>query len=276
MARLFDSLDTLRPRVEQAGRLLLFLDFDGTLAPIVPFPKDAEIPESTRAVLSEMAQRPDFLISLVSGRSVRDLQQRAAVSPVIDSTVILAGNHGLEIHGPEIDFVEPAALALHPALMALQGELRARLHSIEGVEVENKNLTTSVHFRRAPQARSRVLAALDELVDAKLFRVREGKMVAEVLPRVEANKGTAVRYIRAARAEEGDLSICAGDDTTDEDLFRAADGGVTVRVGDAGETAADFWVDGTDALREWFIWLLELKAQAARPPAAHVDWRHGQ
>src|SRR4051812_45301492 len=137
MARLFDSLESIRPRVAEAERLLLFLDFDGTLAPIVAFPDDAAMPDSTRAVLAKMAASPACLVCLISGRSVDDLGRRARISPLI-----LAGNHGLEIHGPEIAYVEPGALAARPALVCLQGELRARLLAVEGVEVENKNLTT--------------------------------------------------------------------------------------------------------------------------------------
>jgi trehalose 6-phosphate phosphatase len=268
---LFDCLDALRPRLQRAARLLLFFDFDGTLAPIVDCPEDAEMPESTRAVLRAMAQRPDFLVSLISGRSIRDLAQRAGVMPVI-----LAGNHGLEIHGPELDWTEPEAMKLRPALLALQGELRARLFPIEGVEIENKNLSTSVHFRRSPQARGAVFRALDEFADPKLFRVREGKMVAEILPRVEADKGTAVRWIRARRAAEGDLTLCAGDDTTDEDLFAAAGGGVAVRVENSPSTAADYFVNGTDELRGFLIWLLEIKEPAARPPAVHEATGNGR
>ncbi|HWF10624.1 MAG TPA: trehalose-phosphatase [Bryobacteraceae bacterium] len=257
--------------MERAARLLLFLDFDGTLAPIVDFPEDAAMPESTRAVLLAMARRPDFLLSLISGRSIRDLSQRAGVAPVI-----LAGNHGLEIHGPELDWVEPAAVKLGPALRALQGELRARLFPVEGVEIENKNLSTSVHFRRAPNARDAIFQTIDEFADPGLFRVREGKMVAEILPRVDADKGTAVRWIRARREVEGDLTVCAGDDTTDEDLFRAAGDGLTIKVGDPASTAAEYFVNGADSLRGFLIWLLQIKEPAARPPAVHEATGNGR
>jgi len=266
MVRLFDRLDTLRPQIKQAARLLIFLDFDGTLAPIVDFPEDAEMPEPTRAVLAKMTQAPEFVVSLISGRSIRDLSRRAAVSPVI-----LAGNHGLEIHGPGIEFIDLEAVALGPMTSTLRRALQARLLPIEGVEVEDKNLSLSIHFRRSPGSREAILVALSELVDRQLFRVREGEMVAEVLPRVDTNKGTAMRYIRAAREEPGDLIVCAGDDSTDEDLFAAANGGITIRVGDAAETAADYFVESTDQLRTFLFWLTEVKA-----PVAYRDGRHGQ
>lgn len=251
---LFDCLDALHPRIECAARLLLFLDFDGTLAPIVDFPNDAQLPESTRAVLRAMTESPAFLVSLISGRSIVDLHRRAGLN-----AAVYGGNHGLEIHGADIEFEEPDAAAKRPALRALVGALRAKLFVLDGVEIENKKLSASVHFRRAPEAREKVFSALQELVDQSLFRVREGKMVAEILPRTGANKGTAVRHIRSLREVEGDLAICAGDDTTDEDLFTAAGDGLTIRVGNTADTAAEYFVDDTARMRDFLIWLAEIK-----------------
>jgi trehalose 6-phosphate phosphatase len=266
MARfLFDCLDALRQRIENAGRLLLFLDFDGTLAPIVECPEDAGLPAETLLLLQTLTRDPAFLVSLISGRAVKDLRARIALEGVI-----YAGNHGLEIRGPGFEFEEPGATAVRPALRALLSTLGIRLSALQGVEIEDKNLSASVHFRRAAslggaQARDAVFAALDELVDRNLFRLREGKMVGEILPRIDADKGTAVRRIRSLRGSEGDLTICAGDDTTDEDLFAAADGGVAVRVGEAPATTADYFVNGTEELREFLMWLRGVKDRKSGP-----------
>src|SRR5579863_2075425 len=176
MARfLFDCLEAIRPGIVSAGRIVLLLDFDGTLAPIVDSAAEAALPETTRRILSIMVESRKFLLAFVSGRRVVDLQHRVRLPDVI-----YAGNHGLEIHGGGVDFTDPIALAQRPALRVLLSAVSEELLAVPRVEVEDKCLTASIHFRRAPEAQAAVLDILQRRTDDNIFVVREGKMVYEI------------------------------------------------------------------------------------------------
>ena len=136
-------------------------------------------------------------------------------------------------------------------LSAVSEELRA----VPRVEVEDKCLTASIHFRRAPEAQATVLQILQRETDNNIFRVREGRMVYEILPRSGSSKESAARRIRSIRGADGDLTICAGDDATDEGLFAAADSGITIKVGKPCATTAAWFVHDTDELRAFLVWL---------------------
>src|ERR1700678_2989034 len=130
MARfLFDCLEAIRPRIVHAGRIVLLLDFDGTLAPIVDSPVEAALPETTRRILSKMVESRRFLLALISGRRAVDLQHRARVP-----NVVYAGNHGLEIRGGGVDFTDPIALEQRPALRVLLSAVNEELQAVPLVE----------------------------------------------------------------------------------------------------------------------------------------------
>ncbi|MGH7465568.1 MAG: trehalose-phosphatase, partial [Longimicrobiales bacterium] len=103
-ANAMDRVDVLRAARGAAGSLLIGLDFDGTLAPIVPHPQEAALLPASRAALDALALRTDTHIALVSGRSLADLRRR-----VVLERVYYAGNHGLEIEGPDVHRVQADA-----------------------------------------------------------------------------------------------------------------------------------------------------------------------
>src|SRR5258706_4856935 len=86
-----------------SARLLLLLDFDGTLSPIVKNPRRASLPQATRRVLTDLARRPGVAVAIVSGRRIEDLRA------LVGLPVIYAGNHGLRIEGPGFRFLAPGA-----------------------------------------------------------------------------------------------------------------------------------------------------------------------
>src|SRR5260370_7174745 len=103
------------------------------------------MPAETRNALVSLAGRRKFSLAVISGRALADLRQRVGLP-----NLVYAGNHGLEIDGPALHFVEPDAARSIRALGELARFMRGRLHGIPGVAVENKILTASVHFRRTP------------------------------------------------------------------------------------------------------------------------------
>ena len=250
---LFDSLPDIATRVGAAGHLFLFLDFDGTLAPIVEDPDTAQMLPGTRNVLSTLAGKENVSLGIISGRSLSYLQERVGLQDVV-----YAGNHGLEISGPGMSLVNPTATLQIEPLRELAQDLRNRLLHIPGVLLENKILTASVHFRKAPancreEIRRTVEAAVDSTGD--LFCVTPGLEVLEIKPRVNWNKGSAVRWIEEGLDRGPSLTVFVGDDITDEDAFAALPDGITVRVGPHGKTSARYHLptqESVPALLRWF------------------------
>lgn len=203
----------------RTGRLVLLLDFDGTLAPIVPRPEMAEIPERTRAALERLLAAPGVQAAVVSGRGMADARERARIPDLA-----YAGNHGMEIEGPGVHQVHPGARAARPELEAVAAAVVPALEEVPGAFLEDKGLTLSVHYRLAPGDRvERVREIVHDAVRGREgLRLTEGKMVLEVRPRVEWDKGRAVDFLLDhLRPPEGAPVLYLGDDTTDEDAFRA-------------------------------------------------------
>jgi trehalose 6-phosphate phosphatase len=250
---LFDHLSDIESQLREHRRVLVFLDFDGTLTPIVDFPNEAVMPAETCVALQRLSESRKFSVTIVSGRALNDVRERVGIA-----NLTYAGNHGLEIWGEDLHFVEPAAVQRIKILGEFSRRLRERLRHIPGVEVENKVLTTSVHFRRAERG------SLDEIrktvhaelaFSERIFRTTRGLQVIEVRPRVNWNKGTAVRWIQQAIGSANALSVYIGDDATDEDAFAALPDGVTVRVGHAKGTAARYYLDDQRSVTRFLSWL---------------------
>jgi trehalose 6-phosphate phosphatase len=223
------------------GRLLVALDFDGTLAPIVPHPEDAALDPAVRDALARLAARPDTDVALVSGRALTDLRSRVRLADAF-----YAGNHGLEIAGPGVDRVHDGAAAARPRLARGLTALEPRLRDLAGVHIEDKGLSASIHFRRAdPAVEPELERLIDEAIrDEPSIRVTRGKKVIELRPAVAWHKGAALAFlIRTLEGgpEGGVPALFIGDDVTDEDAFRvlrALRGGVVVGDPPPLETAA--------------------------------------
>src|SRR5260370_1731786 len=147
---LFDRLPEIAAKVEAAGDLLVFLDFDGTLAPVVNDPAMAFIPPQTLRALKSLAAIEKVSLAIISGRALPDLKARVGMP-----NLIYAGNHGLEISGPGMYFIQPDAAKRVQALGELLRDLQSRLEPIPGVQVANKVLSASVHYPRSPTGKMR-------------------------------------------------------------------------------------------------------------------------
>lgn len=255
---LSDQREAIAREIGAAPHLLLCLDFDGTLAPIVADPADACIPAGTSAVLASLARRPDVTLAIVSGRSVADLRSRMELS------MILAGNHGLEIAASRYDLRNPQAAKWQRALHEISSELKTRIAEIPGALVEDKGLTASVHYRNVAPADVDAVAQLVHLAvepHTDRFRVRHGKKVLEILPRVHWNKGSAILWIEERLREERGhgIAVCyIGDDATDEVAFRElGSGAITIRVGYECPTSARFRVRDTREVCGFLKWVAD-------------------
>ncbi len=193
-------MDPLARLAEDPSRAALFLDIDGVLAPIVPRPEDARVPDETRAELRRLAARY-ALVACISGRAGADAERVVGVPDVV-----YVGNHGLE---------------QSPDAPAWTTRLRAFLEGVDWPALEDKGLTAALHYRGIADE-ERALVRLEQIAAAARsdgFRTRFGRKVLEILPPIAANKGTAVLALLAERGL--DRALYAGDDTTDLDGFRA-------------------------------------------------------
>ena len=233
------------------GRLLLALDFDGTLSPIVPRPDEAAILPAAGRALARIADRPDTLIAIVSGRGLDDVRAR-----VREDRAFFAGNHGYEIEGPGVKHRVDAAEKLRPEFRMLSERLRHELAHVAGAEIEDKGITMSVHYRRVddPDLAEHVRRATVREAERSGLRATLGKRVIELRPPLDWHKGRAVEFLIDTLADEKPIyPVFIGDDVTDEDAFRAVTerGGMAILIADrdhSRETLAHARVDSPELL----------------------------
>ena len=220
-----------------ASRVLLLFDYDGTLTPIVACPEAATLSDGTRQTLTTLAGIDRFVVGIVSGRGLSDLQEMVAVSGLF-----YAGNHGLEMKGCGMDFVHPEAPAFEESLAEVALLLEQELAEVPGIVVHNKRLTLTVHFRSAPesyaaQVDSTVVMAAAPYVAAGQMKITRGKKVVEVRPNLDWGKGKAIEKLREF-CGNSPLPVFFGDDQTDEEGFAVVQnaGGIAVFVGPARDS----------------------------------------
>ena len=264
MPYLFDHLDLIKDILRRSP-FGLITDVDGTISETASTPQQARVSPKCRQYLAILCQHL-ALVAAISGRpaaEVRDMLQ-------IDGMTYV-GNHGLERwveghseftkdvqHYPEV--IKAAIKELTPLL------------AIEGLSIEDKGITATIHYRlcRQPEAAKRdTLAALENLTRAKHLRIIQGKMSTNLIPLVEANKGTAtLDLIREYNLHGG---IYLGDDLTDVDAFRAirstsrnsafqglAIGIISQEMPEELVADADFTLNGVNDVERFLKWMSQV------------------
>jgi trehalose-phosphatase len=256
-------------RIANTGRLLVALDFDGTLAPLEDEPMNARMLPAAREAVEHLLDAPDTVVAFVSGRSLADLREIAEHAD--DSQVFLAGSHGVEFWAPGIGVIEPAESADD---VALRDRLRARAEEatagMDGVWIEPKTFGFGVHTRAASaETAAAADAAVDAIVarEAPAWRRRTGHNIVEYAFRQEG-KDSAVAALRERTGATAVLF--AGDDITDEDALRSLQpGDLGVHIGTA-PSAASVIVPDIAAFAALLQRLADLRASAQEYTRSHA------
>lgn len=259
MKHLFKDWKNIQTRIQQAQNLFLFLDYDGTLTPIVSRPELALCPSGVKRHLEKLRDLPGVYLAIISGRSLEDLREKVGVSGIV-----YVGNHGLEIENPAGRHKKILVSDRKREFKRITQNLQNSLKKIPGILLEDKGPILSVHYRNVPQ---KFFTHVPQVVEAELqqwrdrWKMASGKMVLEIRPNINFNKGKAVKEILKTFPSLDLLPIYLGDDQTDEDAFGVLKGkGISVFVG-MGRLSleADFFLKSPDEVQEFLFRCLEIR-----------------
>ncbi|MFO1005611.1 MAG: trehalose-phosphatase [Planctomycetaceae bacterium] len=232
-----DGLDQILGSLHSHPAISLCLDYDGTLVPIQSRPELCWLNPTQKDLLRALATHPKVRVSIVTGRSMEDIEERVGIQEII-----YAANHGLEILGLNNGFQIVRAAHIRESLQRLAPPLEQILQLVPGCWVEDKGLSATVHFRGVVESDiPRVSHAVEDyMMHWPEFIIRHGKRVLEIRPRVDWNKSHAVRWIgeNAFADFREPLTIFCGDDVTDHDVFRELPSAMTIQVGECHICAA--------------------------------------
>jgi len=237
----------------------IFLDYDGTLTPIVQRPEDAKLSSEMQSVLQQLAKK--FTVGIISGRD------RQAVQDFVQlEELIYAGSHGFDIQGPNgLEMKHEQGKAALPSLDEAEKNLQSALVDIEGAQIERKRFAIAVHYRNVSDQDS--IDQLRKICDNEIekhdhLKAGYGKKIIELKPDIDWDKGKALLWLLDALDlnPEQVIPIYIGDDLTDEDAFRElVDRGIGILVGAHGEkTAARYQLSDVDEVEKYLKQLISL------------------
>ena len=254
---LWDALDQIASRID-GRKIAVFLDYDGTLTPIVQRPDLAVISPKMKAAVSTLAGLCP--VAVVSGRARRDVENRVGLT-----SVIYAGSHGFDIAAPDKHEIRNEIGAAYvPILQDACRRLREKLENTAGVIIEDKIYSVAVHYR---QVADRDVGTVETAIDDVLSRRPElrksfGKKVFELRPNIDWNKGRALDWLLEALGlrRKKIVPLYIGDDVTDEDAFRVIrESGIGILVAEEPHpTHASFHLRDTDEVGRFLEWLCRL------------------
>lgn len=248
-----NALEELEELFEMKGnrKITIFLDYDGTLTPIVSDPDAANLPADNREIITRLSNI--IPVAIISGRDLRDLRSKIEID-----TVIYAGSHGFDITGPDgLEMVHESETEVTPALDEAESRLKQQLKDISGAKVERKKFAIAVHYRNVEEKYVEEVkeAVQKEAARHEILRTGSGKKVLELKPNIDWNKGYALDWLTEKLGWDRNkyLRVYIGDDITDEDGFEAlVEDGIGIMVGTHGEkTSASFALRDTNEVTKF-------------------------
>lgn len=265
MKYIISEMDLLIHRLKDRN-IFLFLDFDGTLSPIADKPQDAAISPVTQVLLRRISKDRKINVAIISGRSLCDIKQTVDIDGII-----YAGNHGMEMEGLDFKYEYPLPGGYRDNLKQLSDTLHQKFAEFEGIIYEDKGYCLGIHYRgvaidNLPRLNNLFKQVISVYLHNNLIKIRHGKMVFEIQPPVEWDKGRAVLWLLerqiTLRPDVNIYPIYIGDDQTDEDAFEALKNtGLTIVVGKAEQSCAQYYLkEAVDV-----TWFLSQIAGATKP-----------
>ncbi|MFN2342574.1 MAG: trehalose-phosphatase [Desulfonatronovibrio sp.] len=243
-----DRFQEIQARLTNTG-VAVFLDYDGTLTPIVDDPDKAYLPEDMKETLTRLA---DILpVAVISGRDRSDVQKLVGLN-----NIYYAGSHGFDIAGPDQEETNPDKVTeFLPELDQADSEIRKKIDHIQGAWVEKKKFSIAVHYRKVIEKDTQGVKQAVEIVsgDHGRLKLSGGKKIFELRPNMNWHKGKALLWLldKLELNKSGVVPLYIGDDVTDEDAFQTLEGrGISIVVMDSRrETKADYMLKSPDEVR---------------------------
>src|SRR3972149_11195720 len=195
MKSLFENIQAVNELLNEREKTILLTDFDGTLTPIQKHPDLAALSEEIRQILIKFSHNKEIFLGIITGRSLKQIKKLVHIRDVL-----YVANHGIELEGPGIRSTCPEANKARSTLWHIYMKLFKSLRNIEGVHIEDKGLSVSLHYRAVKKRGdveqvSRTLHAITKpFLERNMILLSEGKMVYEIRPPVKWNKATAVQW----------------------------------------------------------------------------------
>ena len=266
MKYLFENIQIVNELLRTREKVILLTDFDGTLTPIQESPDLAILSEETRQILIKFSQDKAIFLGIITGRSLRQIKKLVNIPKIL-----YAANHGIELEGPGIRFSSPEAKKARCNLWHIYMRLFKSLHHIEGIYLEDKGYTVSLHYRLVKKAKDVefIMKTLTNItkpyLEKKALSLSTGKMVYEIRPPVRWNKATTIQWLLTnyfpLNFGEDTLLIYLGDDKADIQVFNTLKGKeLTIFVGNPSDTsAANYYVHSPEEVKVFLEHLYEQK-----------------
>lgn len=249
--------------------LLLFMDYDGTLTPIVERPEKAILSEKMKKMLSNLTQMNQMKMAIVTGRSLNQIKGFLHLP-----NLIYVASHGLEIEGPDINYVHPGAFEQQQLLEYLNELLTSVFVKDSGIMIEKKTYTLSIHYRQVSENnveinRLKLMKIIYPYLEKSQLILSNAKKVWELRPAVEWNKASAMLWLSghfsASIPYRSLVSMYIGDDEPDEACFKIIrHGGFGVRVTEnpSEPTRAEYYLRNNEELYQFLELVNNLKAKS--------------
>ena len=232
MPHLLNIWPGLSSQLSSAPRVLLLFDYDSALAPGVVHPEISRLPDEVRLCLREVAGKERFIVGVISGRELSELEELVAIPGLI-----YLGNHGFEMRGLGFDFVHPEASGFIEPLTEIAFLLHQKLKPVPKLLVFHRKLILSINFKGTPDEYTSavdhmVTSVLDPYVLSGAMKVARGGKVVQVMPNLDWGKGEAIKKVHQGCGDNV-VPMFFGDEWDNEDGFAAVQdgGGIAVCIG---------------------------------------------
>lgn len=269
MKYLFNNIYDVDRLLHANKRIILLSDYDGTLTPIREHPDLAVLSETIRELLLKFSFHQMFRLGIVTGRSLKQIKNLVNIPEML-----YVANYGVELEGPNIYHISPEAQNARHVLRNIYFQLLKTLKHIEGVYIEDKDLSISLHYRLVKTVNNlkyvhKIFHTITEpFLEKEMIHISTGKMVYEIRSHVNWNKARRIAWLLdhyfPPEFNKDTLIVYLGDDTADEEVFTFLSGkGLTVFVGKPSDaSAADYFLHSSGEVTTFLKHLHEQKAQS--------------